>query len=86
MRRRKKNPGDLVEIDGVLYSQSEIAGLSGPMSTPRFWQSVSEAEFDEICKTSCLNAELCARLWRFLDRQGPPPKRLMILIQTSAKR
>ena len=45
------------------------------------WQSLSNAEFHEICKTGRLDAKLCARLWRLTDRQGQPPAEVKIAIR-----
>jgi hypothetical protein len=47
----------------------------------RFWQSVTEGEFEQILENDGrLNAELTARLWRLEDRQGDPPQSVEILI------
>ena len=47
---------------------------------PKFWKSLTEEEFHEVCMTSELNAELSARAWRMCERQGPPPRKLGVMV------
>jgi hypothetical protein len=48
---------------------------------PPFWQKLREDEWQQVAETGYLNARLCRRLWRMMDRQGPPPKRLMVMLR-----
>jgi hypothetical protein len=49
----------------------------------RFWKSVTQKEFTEVCENSELSAELCARLWRMLDRQDTPPDGLIVRLNAA---
>jgi hypothetical protein len=40
---------------------------------PRFFKSLTDEEAAQVVTTSRLTPELCARLWRMLDRQDEPP-------------
>jgi hypothetical protein len=47
----------------------------------RFWKHITAEGFRGIYENNgCLNAELCARLWRIEDRQSEPPQSLEVLI------
>jgi hypothetical protein len=46
----------------------------------KFWKSLTDAEFHQVCMTSELSPELCARAWRMLDRQDEPPEKLGIMV------
>jgi hypothetical protein len=63
--------------------QEQYTMSDEPVRIPReFWgPSLTKDEFNEIVETSCLNAEQCARVWRMLDRQDPPPDGMKILIK-----
>jgi hypothetical protein len=84
---RQKRSQKTFVIDGNMYRESDfpetLSGDGPGISTPAFWQSVTLEEFDEVWRTGCLNTELCARLWRFLDRQDPPPKLLRIYVRAA---
>jgi hypothetical protein len=48
---------------------------------PAFWRSLTRAEFTRVATTSRLDADLCAKLWRFQDLQGAPPREMMVLVR-----
>jgi hypothetical protein len=47
---------------------------------PRFWQTLSNEEWETVYQTGRLDTKLTARLWRMRDRQDPPPDSVEILL------
>jgi hypothetical protein len=50
---------------------------------PAFWKSLSTEEFRQICETSELSAEQCAKVWRMLDLQGEPPDGAGVMVNSA---
>ena len=53
---------------------------------PRFFKTLTDEEAVQMVKTSRLTRELCARLWRMLDRQEEPPAEIMLYANTADMR
>ena len=53
---------------------------SSVLIPPKFWGSVSDAEFVAIAQRGFLDREQAARLWRMCDYQGDPPERVEVRI------
>jgi hypothetical protein len=62
----------------VQTMNDEPLGISGG---PKFWQSLSEAEVDQIFKDEgVLTGELATRMWRMCEMQGPCPPALVVMV------
>ena len=48
---------------------------------PKFWQSLTDEEYREICDTSELNRKMCRRLWAIMGYATRPPHRLLVLLK-----
>ena len=69
------------QVRPLRFSEHTMTWTHTDIQIPaRFWKSITAEEFHQVCMTSELTAEQCARVWRMLDRQDEPPQTLGVRV------